>query len=90
MTRNGTRQVMPALMAAIMLGMPLAAAAQDFDLVISNGRVIDPETMLDAVLNVGVACALTLSFVFLRSRIGARILGASDLGAGLLQSIEKP
>lgn len=54
MTKNGTRRVMSALMAAIMMGMPLAAAAQDFDLVISNGRVIDPETMLDAVLNVGV------------------------------------
>jgi hypothetical protein len=30
------------------------AAAQDFDLVILNGRVMDPETMYDAVANVGV------------------------------------
>jgi len=28
--------------------------AADYDLVILNGRVMDPETMLDAVLNVGV------------------------------------
>lgn len=28
--------------------------AQDYDLVIKNGRVMDPETMLDEVLNVGV------------------------------------
>ncbi|MBD0404130.1 aminoacylase [Flammeovirga sp. EKP202] len=28
--------------------------AQDYDLVILNGRVMDPETMLDRVLNVGV------------------------------------
>ncbi|MCY1719965.1 hypothetical protein OU798_06395 [Prolixibacteraceae bacterium Z1-6] len=28
--------------------------AQDYDLVILNGRVMDPETMLDQVLNVGV------------------------------------
>lgn len=30
------------------------AFAQDYDLVINNGRVIDPETKLDAVRNVGV------------------------------------
>jgi len=30
------------------------AAAQDFDLVILNGRVMDPETMYDGVANVGV------------------------------------
>jgi len=32
----------------------IPALAQDYDLVINNGRVIDPETMLDEVLNVGV------------------------------------
>jgi N-acyl-D-glutamate deacylase len=31
------------------------AAAQDYDLVIANGRVIDPETGLDAVRHVGVS-----------------------------------
>lgn len=31
-----------------------ALFAADYDLVIENGRVMDPETMLDAVLNVGV------------------------------------
>jgi len=30
------------------------AMAADYDLVINNGRSIDPETMLDAVMNVGV------------------------------------
>jgi hypothetical protein len=30
------------------------SAAQDFDLVILNGRVMDPETRYDAVANVGV------------------------------------
>lgn len=30
------------------------AVSQDFDMVILNGRVMDPETMLDAVLNVGI------------------------------------
>ena len=32
----------------------LPAAAQDFDLVIRNGRVLDPETKLDAVRNLGI------------------------------------
>ena len=32
----------------------LPVSAQDYDLVILNGRVIDPETMLDAVSNVGI------------------------------------
>ncbi len=31
-----------------------AAPAQDYDLVINNGRVMDPETMFDSVANVGI------------------------------------
>lgn len=42
-----------ALVAAY-LASPGAAIGQDYDLVILNGRVIDPETMLDDILNVGV------------------------------------
>jgi N-acyl-D-glutamate deacylase len=37
---------------SLMLVMPAVAA--DYDLVISNGRVMDPETKYDAVANVGV------------------------------------
>jgi N-acyl-D-glutamate deacylase len=33
---------------------PVSAQAQDYDLVIRNGRVMDPETRYDAVANVGV------------------------------------
>jgi predicted amidohydrolase YtcJ len=40
------------VMALIFVKMPLAAA--DYDLVIVNGRVMDPESGLDAVRNVGV------------------------------------
>ena len=36
------------------LALALPAMAADYDLVILNGRVMDPETMLDATLNVGV------------------------------------
>jgi len=31
-----------------------SAAAQQYDLVINNGRVMDPETMRDEVANVGI------------------------------------
>ncbi|NJM55967.1 MAG: hypothetical protein HC841_08825 [Verrucomicrobiae bacterium] len=35
-------------------GLAFTAAAQDYDLVILDGRVMDPETMFDAVANVGI------------------------------------
>ena len=34
---------------------PLLALSQSYDLVIQGGRVIDPETGLDAVRNVGIS-----------------------------------
>jgi len=44
------------LLAALMLSMAAvpAALAQQYDLVITNGRVMDPETMYDSVANVGI------------------------------------
>lgn len=41
------------LIAGVVLAMPPSLAA-DFDVVIVNGRVIDPETQFDAVCNVGI------------------------------------
>lgn len=41
------------VLAAILL--PLLAFSQNYDLVIAGGRVLDPETGLDAVRNVGIA-----------------------------------
>jgi hypothetical protein len=37
-----------------LLAAAQVAAAQDYDLVILNGRVMDPETMYDVVANVGI------------------------------------
>jgi len=37
-----------------LLGATVAASAQDFDVVILNGRVMDPETNFDAMRNVGI------------------------------------
>ena len=41
---------------ALMLSVAVVstAGAQDYDLVIKNGRVMDPETMFDSVANVGI------------------------------------
>jgi len=43
-----------AVLACGLLAAAIPAAAQDYDLVILNGRVMDPETSFDAVANVGV------------------------------------
>jgi predicted amidohydrolase YtcJ len=51
-TRTGVMTFSILFMALIFATMPLAAA--DYDLVIVNGRVMDPESGLDAVRNVGV------------------------------------
>ncbi len=42
-----------ALICGLMTGAHIAVA-QDYDLVILNGRVIDPETMYDDIANVGI------------------------------------
>jgi len=39
---------------ALSLSMAVPAMAADYDLVIKNGRVIDPETMFDSIANVGI------------------------------------
>ena len=61
-----TASIMAVMLVALGLaGTTLSASAQDYDLVILNGRVMDPETMLDAQLNVGVKdgriCKTTIS-----------------------------
>jgi N-acyl-D-glutamate deacylase len=40
------------LLMSVMFAVP--ALAQDYDLVITNGRVMDPETNFDGVRNVGI------------------------------------
>ena len=38
----------------VYFGMISVCLAQDYDLVINNGRVMDPETMYDGITNVGI------------------------------------
>ena len=44
----------PILAAGLSLCLAPAALAQSFDLVIANGRVMDPETGFDAIANIGI------------------------------------
>ncbi|MCB1489283.1 MAG: hydrolase [Bauldia sp.] len=48
----GAAAAFTAAIAAVVPGAP--ALAQDFDLVINGGRVMDPETMFDSIANVGI------------------------------------
>lgn len=43
-----------ALLLAIAVGAPALRGARNFDLVIANGRVLDPESRLDGVRNIGI------------------------------------
>ena len=43
-----------ALLLCILLSISPVSAQERYDIVISNGRVMDPETGLDAVRNVGI------------------------------------
>ena len=56
LTQHATRGA-PSFVCLALLGLLLSASAQDFalyDLVIAGGRVIDPESKLDAVRHVGI------------------------------------
>ena len=53
-TLNFSRIIGAAALICGLLAVAPVAVAQDYDLVILNGRVMDPETMYDAVANVGV------------------------------------
>ncbi|MDJ0865571.1 MAG: amidohydrolase family protein [Myxococcota bacterium] len=52
--RIRTRVWIPAALLALLLAVPARAAEPAFDLVLRGGRVIDPESGLDAVRDVGV------------------------------------
>jgi N-acyl-D-amino-acid deacylase len=39
---------------ALALALAMSAMAADYDLIINNGRVMDPETKYDKVANVGI------------------------------------
>jgi len=53
-TLNIARAVVAVALTCGLVALAGAAVAQDYDIVIKNGRVMDPETMYDAVANVGI------------------------------------
>src|SRR5689334_23472240 len=57
---------------------PLLALAQGYDVVIQGGRVIDPETGLDAVRNVGISQG-RIKKISAESLNGKRVISAKGL-----------
>lgn len=58
--------------------MAVTATPQDYDLVILNGRVMDPETMLDSIANVGIKGGRILAIT--KEKItGKEIINATGL-----------
>jgi len=53
-TKNLARIITTATLACGLLAAAIPAVAQTYDVVILNGRVMDPETKFDAVRNVGI------------------------------------
>ena len=64
---------------ALVISLPLVSAAQEtYDVVINNGRVMDPETGLDAIRNVGIQDG-KIAEISTDSLTGVRILEATGL-----------
>jgi N-acyl-D-aspartate/D-glutamate deacylase len=71
------RPLAPILLAFVWLATSGSASSQ-FDLVLSGGRVIDPETGLDAVRNVGIK-GDTIAHVSTERLVGTRTIDARGL-----------
>ena len=80
-------RLLPATLLSLALGVAAlpAAAAEWFDTVIANGRVIDPESGLDAVRNVGIRGGV-IRAVTTDKLEGHDVIDASGLVVGALGS----
>jgi N-acyl-D-aspartate/D-glutamate deacylase len=78
--RSQMRALTPVIAVLIVCGLirPLVAAQSGFDLVLRNGRVIDPESSLDAVRDVGINGG-TIAQVSATPLAGKTIVDASGL-----------
>jgi N-acyl-D-aspartate/D-glutamate deacylase len=72
------KHVVRLLMACAVLLIASGASAETFDLVIANGRVMDPESELDAILDVGVRNGQVVA-LSARPLVGARRVDATGL-----------
>jgi len=64
-----------ALVASTVASIRLASADESYDLVIANGRVMDPDSGLDAVRNVGISSGI------IRANSAGALKGASTIDA---------
>src|SRR4026209_696292 len=67
-----------ALLLAIAVGAPALRGAQHFDLVIANGRVLDPESRLDGVRDIGII-GRTIAAISRDRLSGAKTIDAAGL-----------
>ncbi len=70
----------PSIRTLIAVTLSLSSAgvlASDYDLIIENGRVMDPETMLDAVLNVGIKDG-RIAIITADKLTGEKVIDASN------------
>ncbi|MEQ9696135.1 amidohydrolase family protein [Shimia sp. SDUM112013] len=65
-----------ALCVSMVLGLTTSVCAQGFDIVIANGRVMDPETGFDAVANVGINNGF-ITEISSEALEGARVIDAT-------------
>ena len=66
--------------------LAISSFASTYDIVIKNGRVIDPETGLDAVRNIGIS-GDRIQTVSTEEISGIKVIDASGLIVSLLDSL---
>ncbi len=79
--RNLTRSSLLCLLAAtlcLLLSQHATTSAPDYDLVINNGRVLDPATKLDAVRNIGIR-GKTIAAISTKPLTGKTVIDAKGL-----------
>ena len=78
-----TSRILAICMTTLALFIPVSAVAADYDLVILNGRVMDPESGLDGIRNVGVSdgriAAVTTESIKGKQSIDASVQGAREM-----------
>jgi hypothetical protein len=72
---NSSISILAATAALAIMGCQPSASSEDYDVVILNGRVMDPETEFDSVRNVGVRDGMIVTLT------GGEIAGADTIDA---------
>src|SRR5436305_8837022 len=77
-SRPGDRPMKSLVLCLVVLLLPSLALCQSYDFVVQGGRVIDPETGLDAVRNVGISQG-KIKKISAEALEGKRVIAAKGL-----------